>query len=245
MNEPLFHARNISQSYILANGWRQRRSTLQALDDVSLALHAGEAVGIVGESGSGKSTLARIIAGLLPPTAGERFWQGQRLPDGPRDGIQMVFQDAASALNPRARVAELIAEAPRIHGLITGDESDFVATQLSRVGLDPQLAQRYPHQLSGGQRARVGIARALAVKPQLLVCDEAVAALDVLIQAQILNLLQQLRRELGLTLLFISHDLGVVRHLCERVVVMHHGRIVETAAAGQLVGLPQASLSRS
>ncbi|GHD57959.1 ATP-binding cassette domain-containing protein [Jeongeupia chitinilytica] len=244
MNEPLFHARNISQSYVLANGWRQRRSTLQALDDVSLTLHAGESVGIVGESGSGKSTLARIIVGLLPPTAGERYWQGQRLPDGPHAGIQMVFQDAASALNPRARVTELIAEAPRIHGLITSGESDFVATQLNRVGLDPQLAQRYPHQLSGGQRARVGIARALAVKPQLLVCDEAVAALDVLIQAQILNLLQQLRRELGLTLLFISHDLGVVRHLCERVVVMHHGRIVETTSAGQLAGLPS-SLFRS
>ncbi|MFO1329160.1 MAG: ABC transporter ATP-binding protein [Rubrivivax sp.] len=220
-----------------------REQTVHALDGVDLQVHEGEVVGLVGESGCGKSTLARVIAGLLAPSAGEVLWQGrprQALDAAERLSTQMIFQDPFASLNPRLRVVDLVGEAPVVHGIVPRAQRDaWVAEQLQRVGLDPALAQRFPHQFSGGQRARVGIARALAVKPRFLICDEAVAALDVSIQAQVLNLFMDLRQTLGLTYLFISHDLGVVRHLCDRVVIMYLGRVVETGQAEAFFAQPR------
>jgi oligopeptide/dipeptide ABC transporter ATP-binding protein len=209
--------------------------TVHAVDQVDVQVMPGEVVGLVGESGCGKSTLGRIMAGILPPSDGEVLWQGKptsALDPAERHAMrlaaQMIFQDPMSTLNPRKRVVDLIGEAPRVHGLVARSEArDYVADLLRRVGLDPAFIDRYPHQFSGGQRQRIGIARALAVKPKLIVCDESVAALDVSIQAQILNLFQDLRQEFGLTYLFISHDLGVVKHISDRVVVMYLGRVVE------------------
>ncbi len=217
-------------------------AVVHALDDVSIAIAAGEVVGLAGESGCGKSTLGRIAAGILAPTTGLRLWRGADVamlaPEARRDvelKIQMVFQDSYASLNPRMRVADIIGEAPRVHGIDAADDIDYYVDQLmEKVGLDPAFRRRFPHQFSGGQRARIGIARALAVKPELLVCDEAVAALDVSIQAQVLNLFMQLRADFNLTYLFISHDLGVVEHLSDRVVIMYLGRVVETAPALEL-----------
>ena len=212
---------------------------VRAVDGVSFAVREGEVVGLVGESGCGKSTLGRLACGLHQPSAGEVLYRGAPLDGTRRRRIQMIFQDPFASLNPRLRVEEIVGEAPRVHGLVKPqDVAAYVAGMLQRVGLDGALARRYPHQFSGGQRARIGIARALAVQPEFLVCDEAVAALDVSIQAQVLNLFLDLRRDLGLTYLFISHDLGVVRHLAERVVVMYLGRVVEVAPAAALFAGP-------
>ncbi len=207
---------------------------------------SGEVVGLVGESGCGKSTLGRIVAGILAPSAGSILFRGDDVADMPSDAahnvalkVQMIFQDPFASLNPRMRVRDIIGEAPRVHGLVKGDEvDDWVDDIMQRVGLDPSFRRRYPHQFSGGQRQRLGIARALAVKPDFIVCDEAVAALDVSIQAQILNLFMELRQELGLTYLFISHDLGVVEHLSDRVAIMYLGRIVELAPTEELFAEP-------
>ena len=215
---------------------------VHALDDVSLDIAQGEVVGLAGESGCGKSTLGRIAAGILPPSSGTRLWRGVDLEALiPRERqaaelkVQMVFQDSYASLNPRMRVADIVGEAPCVHGIdVSGDIDFYVDQLLEKVGLDPAFRRRFPHQFSGGQRARIGIARALAVKPELLVCDEAVAALDVSVQAQVLNLFMQLRADFNLTYLFISHDLGVVEHLSDRVVIMYLGRIVETAPALEL-----------
>ena len=213
--------------------------TVHAVDRVSFTVREGEVVGLVGESGCGKSTLGRLACGLHQPSAGEILYRGAPLDGTRRRRIQMIFQDPFASLNPRLRVGEIVGEAPRVHGLVKPeDTAGYVARLLQRVGLDGALARRYPHQFSGGQRARIGIARALAVQPEFLVCDEAVAALDVSIQAQVLNLFLDLRRDLGLTYLFISHDLGVVRHLAERVVVMYLGRVVEIAPAAELFAGP-------
>ena len=218
-------------------GARLRESAIRAVDDVSFAVDEGEVVGLVGESGCGKSTLGRIVADVLAPSAGSVNFRG-----APRDElageaartaalkVQMIFQDPMASLNPRLRVGDIVGEAPVVHGIVTrAERRDYVAALLERVGLDPRYTTRYPHQFSGGQRARIGIARALAVKPDFLVCDESVAALDVSIQAQILNLFMELRHDLKLTYLFISHDLGVVEHLSDRVVIMYLGRVVEIA----------------
>ena len=214
---------------------------VHAVDDVSFSVKEGEVVGLVGESGCGKSTLGRMVAGILPPSAGTIRYRG-------RDGIvrssaglriQMIFQDPFASLNPRMRVDDIVGEAPLVHGIVKKDELDgYLDELLVRCGLDPSYKRRYPHQFSGGQRSRIGIARALAVKPEFLVCDEAVAALDVSIQAQILNLFMKLRGELGLTYLFISHDLGVVEHLSDRVVIMYLGRVVESASADEIFRAP-------
>jgi peptide/nickel transport system ATP-binding protein len=211
--------------------------TVHAVDGVSFDVGRGEVVGLVGESGCGKSTLGRLACGLAEPSGGRVLYRGEP-PAGTRRP-QMIFQDPFASLNPRMRVEEAVGEAPRVHGLVTRSGlKDYVAELLGQVGLDASYRERYPHQFSGGQRARIGIARALAMKPDFLVCDEAVAALDVSIQAQVLNLFLDLRERLHLTYLFISHDLGVVRHLAQRVVVMYLGRVVEIAPTAELYAAP-------
>jgi len=216
---------------------------VQAVDDVSLSIARGETLGLVGESGCGKSTLGRMIAGILTPTRGAVTLEGAPVMAGSRKAttrIQTVFQDPFASLDPRMRIGATIAEGPIAHGRVArADAPAFARTWLATVGLDPDYAERYPHMFSGGQRQRVAIARALAMAPDVLVCDEPVASLDVSIQAQIINLFLQLRGGLRLTMLFISHDLGVVRHLCDRVAVMYLGRIVEIGAAAEIYEMPR------
>jgi peptide/nickel transport system ATP-binding protein len=232
----------------LANmlGAGMKAEVVHAVDRVDLAVREGEVVGLVGESGCGKSTLGRMVAGILEPSEGEVLYRGRRASE--MDGreatraalaVQMIFQDPFASLNPRMRVRDIIGEAPAYHGLVPRASYDaHVDETMVRVGLDPADKRRFPHQFSGGQRPRNGIARALAVRPEFVVCDEAVAALDVSIQAQILNLFMKLRGELALTYLFISHDLGVVRHLSDRVVIMYLGRVVEEGSAEEIFSAP-------
>jgi len=256
MNKPIIALDRIDKKFVkqldvaekLVNlvGGARREEIVHAVDGVSLEIGEGEVVGLVGESGCGKSTLGRVVAGIHPPSGGTLSYRGRLIGDLDVDQakafatkVQMIFQDPMSSLNPRFRVREIIGEAPRVHGQVAAAElDDYVDQLLLRVGLDPSYKRRYPHQFSGGQRQRIGIARALAVKPDFLVCDEAVAALDVSIQAQVLNLFMELRKDLGLTYLFISHDLGVVEHLADRVAVMYLGRIVEMSPTAELFEKP-------
>ncbi|MFZ6645724.1 ABC transporter ATP-binding protein [Undibacterium sp. TJN25] len=251
---PILELRAVSKRFVksldiaakIANGFGAglKEQVVHAVDDVTLTIQPGEVVGLVGESGCGKSTLGRMAVGLHSLSAGSRLWKGQAIDQLPAAekrrlqlGIQMIFQDPYASLNPRMRVQDIVGEAPVVHKIIAGGEQkDYVEGLLQTVGLDPAVLRRFPHQFSGGQRARVGIARALAVKPEFLVCDEAVAALDVSIQAQVLNLFIRLRDELKLTYLFISHDLGVVRHLSDRVVIMYLGQVVESAPTTEIFG---------
>ena len=213
-----------------------------AVNNVNLNIFKGEVVGLVGESGCGKSTLGRIAAGILQPSDGVVSIEGKPVASMSRQEIsaahlkiQMIFQDPYASLNPRLRVTDIVGESPYIHGLVSKKNLDaYVSEQLERAGLSATLRNRFPHQFSGGQRQRIGIARALAVQPEMLVCDEAVAALDVSIQAQILNLFMDLREQLGLTYLFISHDLSVVEHLSDRVVIMYLGQIIESAPVQEI-----------
>lgn len=223
-----------------------REETVHAVDNVSFTIDKGEVVGLVGESGCGKSTLGRMIAGILPPTAGAVSFKGVEFTAMTREegeaaalAIQMIFQDPFASLNPRMRVEDIIGEAPVIHGMTdAGGRAAYVGDVMERVGLGREYGRRYPHQFSGGQRQRIGIARALAVRPEFLVCDEAIAALDVSIQAQVINLFMDLREDLDLTYLFISHDLSVVEHISDRVVIMYLGRVVETAPTDELFDKP-------
>jgi oligopeptide/dipeptide ABC transporter ATP-binding protein len=244
--EPVIEMRGVSKRFTRTQdvagrlatrmGLAQAPSVVRAVDRVDFAVVRGEVVGLVGESGCGKSTVGRMVAGIMSPSDGQVVYRGRNVATLTRNEakaamlkVQMIFQDPYASLNPRMRVADIIGEAPRVHRLIKGRPAEYVDAQMRRAGLDPSYKRRYPHQFSGGQRQRIGIARALAVQPEFLVCDEAVAALDVSIQAQILNLFMDLREQLDLTYLFISHDLGVVEHISDRVLIMYLGRIVEEA----------------
>lgn len=224
-----------------------RASHIRAVDGINLQIKRGETFAIVGESGCGKSTLARLLAGLLSPTSGQVCFEGSDLAThdpaamrAMRRQLQFVFQDPFSSLNPRMRVGALVGEPLRAHGTVTGNALRERVTELLRlVGLRPEYGERYPHEFSGGQRQRIGIARALACEPSVIIADEPVSALDVSIQAQVINLLEELKAELGLTLVIIAHDLAVIRHMADRVAVMYLGEIVETAPAEVLFRQPQ------
>jgi ABC-type glutathione transport system ATPase component len=225
-----------------------------AVSDVSFDINRGETVGLVGESGSGKSTIARAIIGLVPPSDGVIRFEGQDITHlsprhlkSVRRDMQMVFQDPYASLNPRLTVRDLIAEAWRVHpGVVSRRQwTEQAKSLMERVGLNPDYAERYPHQFSGGQRQRIGIARALALRPKVIICDEAVSALDVSVQAQVLNLLDDLQAELALSYLFISHDLSVIEHICDRVLVLNQGVVVEEGTARQLFESPTDPYTRS
>ncbi len=230
-------------------GSKAATTVVHAVEDVSLGVAKGETLGLVGESGCGKSTLGRVAAGILRPNMGLAQIAGEPVMSAAGKNttrVQMVFQDPFASLNPRMRVGEIISEGPLVHGLVSKAESQAdVARWLVAVGLDAEAAQRFPHQFSGGQRQRVALARALAMRPDALICDEPVASLDVSIQAQIINLFLQLRRDLHLTMLFISHDLSVVRHVSDRVAIMYLGRIVELGATEEIFSAPRHPYTRA
>ncbi|MBE9605643.1 ABC transporter ATP-binding protein [Acetobacteraceae bacterium H6797] len=249
---PLIEAHNLSKHFG-GRGWFGRGRPVQAVNDVSISVARGEAVGLVGESGSGKSTIGRLMLGLIPVTSGEIKLDGQKVGAAHGDHarrlrrrMQLVFQDPYSSLDPRRKVGDQIADGLVIHGIAQGDEArEMVKALLGQVGLPTAHADRYPHEFSGGQRQRVGIARALAVKPDFLVADEPVSALDVSVQAQVLALLADLRNRLGLALLFISHDLPVVRSLCDRVIVLYLGRVMEEGPVEEVFANPRHPYTRA
>ncbi len=238
---------------ILGGVFRHQVGEVKAVDDVSFTVQRGETVGLVGESGSGKTTLGRAIIRLNEPTAGVIKYEGKVISDLSarafwpyRKKIQIIFQDPYNSLNPRLSIFEIVGEALEIHfpQMSRADRRERVAGLLKQVGLQPEHLDRYPHEFSGGQRQRIGIARALAVGPEFIVCDEPVSALDVSVQAQIVNLLQDLQEELGLTYLFIAHDLAVVEHISDHVLVMNQGKIVEAASAEAIYENPQHEYTR-
>lgn len=244
MAKILAEGRGLSKTFPVKG--QGKGAVLHAVSQVDLTVYEGETLALVGESGCGKSTLGRLLLGLLPPTQGQVLFDGRDLAALPprelralRRQMQMVFQDTAASLNPRLDVAGILAEPLRIHNLCPkGEYRARGAALLEKVGLSPDLLGRFPHQLSGGQRQRVGIARALALEPRLVVCDEPVSALDVSIQAQILNLLMDLQDQMGLTYLFITHDLSVVKHISDEIMVMYLGKCVERAPAGEIFRNP-------
>ncbi len=247
MTVPLLRVDGLTKDFVVgSNAFGRGARTLRAVDRVSLEVRAGETLGIVGESGCGKTTLGRLILKLLTPTEGRIHFDGTDITDLAeaemrplRRQLQVVFQDPYSSLNPRLRVREIIGEPLRNFGYGGDRLSERVAEVMRIVGLSPDWMMRYPHAFSGGQRQRIGIARALAVEPRLIVCDEAVSALDVSIQAQVLNLLREIQSDMDLALIFISHNLGVVRHISDRIAVMYLGQVVELADEADLFAHPQ------
>ncbi|MFZ4597876.1 MAG: ABC transporter ATP-binding protein [Terrimicrobiaceae bacterium] len=234
--------------------FRHKTGEIRAVDGVSFTVEAGQTVGLVGESGSGKTTVGRTLLKLIPATSGEVRYRGTDiLPLSEsqfrplRREIQMIFQDPFGSLNPRLTIGEIVREALEIHfpKMSRSERDDRVAELLRLVGLQPEMVRRYPHEFSGGQRQRIGIARALAVEPQFIVCDEPVSALDVSVQAQIVNLLQDLQAQLGIAYLFIAHDLAVVEHISDHVLVMHRGKIVESASAEAIYNDPRHEYTKS
>jgi len=247
VSEPLLSLRDLRVWFPVGDGLFRRKRSLRAVDGVDLELAAGEALGIVGESGCGKSTLARAILRLLPVTSGKVVWLGRALETESVAGMrplrremQIVFQDPLASLDPRMTVGEIVAEPLRVHApqLSRAERRAAVVEMLARVGLPADVVNRYPHEFSGGQCQRIGIARAMVLRPKLLVCDEPVSALDVSIQAQIVNLLQDLKRDFGMSILFVSHNLAVVRRLCDRVIVLYLGKPVELAPTEALYSQP-------
>ncbi len=247
---PLIEVRDLVKHFPIRKGVVLQRQigAVKAVDGVSFDVQRGETLGIVGETGCGKSTTARLLVRLLDPTAGTVLFEGEDIAERRGPGLkalhremQMIFQDPYSSLNPRKTVGSIIAEPFAIHGLLKreGERRQQVQELMDRVGLNPEHYNRYPHEFSGGQRQRIGVARAIALGPKLLVADEPVSALDVSIQAQVLNLLRRLQREMGLTMIFIAHDLSVVRHMCDRVAVMYLGKIVELAPSDALYAFPR------
>jgi len=237
-NQPLLEVKNLMKHFPQKAGFFSRRSgKVVAVDGISFTLHSGETLGLVGESGCGKSTTGRIILSLLQPSSGEVLFQGQNVHSLPKEElrrlrkeIQIIFQDPYASLNPRMNVGQILGEALRIHHNLWGHAArERMKGLLEAVGMSAEHISRYPHEFSGGQRQRIGVARALAVQPKLIICDEPVSALDVSVQAQVLNLLQDLKSEFSLTYLFIAHDLAVVRHISDRIAVMYVGKIVEMA----------------
>jgi len=248
-SEALVEVRGLKMHFPVTSGIVRRRvvGTVKAVDDVNFTIRRGETLGLVGESGCGKTTTGRCILQLATPTAGEILFEGKNLCGLStkamrpyRRKMQVIFQDPYSSLNPRMTIGQIIGEAPMVYGMTksAGENRERVGELMQLAGLNPRLQTRYPHELSGGQRQRVGIARALSMNPSFIVCDEAVSALDVSIQAQIINLLEDLQNRLGLTYLFIAHDLAVVRHLSDRVAVMYLGKMVEVATSARLYTEP-------
>jgi oligopeptide/dipeptide ABC transporter ATP-binding protein len=247
---PLIEVRDLVKHFPITRGivFRRQIGAVKAVDGVNFDVLRGETLGLVGETGCGKSTTARMLVRLLDPTSGTIRFEGEDIASlhkaelkGLHREMQMIFQDPYSSLNPRKTVGSIIADPFVIHGMLTGEgeRKKRVQELMDRVGLNPEHYNRYPHEFSGGQRQRIGVARAIALEPKVLVADEPVSALDVSIQAQVLNLLRSLQREMGLTLIFIAHDLSVVRHMCDRVAVMYLGKVVELASADALYSFPR------
>jgi peptide/nickel transport system ATP-binding protein/oligopeptide transport system ATP-binding protein len=247
---PLVEVRDLVKHFPIKQGviFQRQIGAVKAVDGVSFDVMDGETLGIVGETGCGKSTTARLLVRLLDPTSGSIVFEGVDIAKASggtlkqlHRKVQIIFQDPYSSLNPRKTVGSIISDPYIIHGMYTGEgeRKKRVQELMDRVGLNPEHYNRYPHEFSGGQRQRIGVARAIALEPQLLIADEPVSALDVSIQAQVLNLLRNLQREMGLTLVFIAHDLSVVRHMCDRVAVMYLGKVVELAPSDELYSFPR------